>query len=246
MEIKHCIYDLITTYYGDESNSLKFSYAVLFYNTAMMLEINSRIDLENILKKLSIIYDRISSNKKIVSEINSYINISFEEFIQESDINLNNFFLIINNILMYLNVLTDECFYIEFFVMNRDEVTLNKINNLKKLYNTILYPIISYFKHKYNVPKNEIILKIFKEYKSEIINNGYGVVFMLDGIESTNIMKEIKQKNINIEYGVLTPIEIDAQTNILYSDSKLLISIPYRTEDGILIYKNKLTYSDHY
>lgn len=159
-------------------------------------------------------------------------------YIKKNKLKFNNFHLIenidIENILSLDNttilrdIYSDEKFDIKLFNNNTGIVlTTNRINNLKKLYKNLLYPVLMYYKKINNITENILFISESITSDNKLQSKGMAVKFYLIGIDNDVVFNDIKNKVIDIEFGA-----------IKLNDEDIFITIPYKAE-GILI-KNKI------
>jgi hypothetical protein len=118
---------------------------------------------------------------------------------------------------------TDEVFSMSMF-MTEDNVIMsaNKLQNIRSLYNTIIYPILMYYKVKTNqVGINLLNIASGFSNSNKLQQRGFAVEFNLEGIDSSTIFKDIQEGRISIRFGVLKK-----------ATPNLFISLPYTTDEG--------------
>lgn len=118
---------------------------------------------------------------------------------------------------------TDEVFAMTMF-MTEDNVILsaNKITNIRKLYDTVIYPILMYYKMKSNqAGVNLLSIVSGLSNSNKLQQRGQAVIFNLNGIEASAILRDIKQNRIHVSFGV-----------VRRDPTGLFISLPYTTDEG--------------
>jgi len=123
-------------------------------------------------------------------------------------------------------------------------ITPEKVNNLKKLFNEILLPIVVFYKNKYPELSDLCILQIVNALMSprESINvasghsaslhiTGMAVDFGILNVQPSMILKDIESGNIPIEYGVLS------------ASNGTHITLPYSVGNEII--RNVIIKPDH-
>jgi hypothetical protein len=123
--------------------------------------------------------------------------------------------------------ITDESFSISLFnIPNNILFSMNKIDNLKKLFQSCLYPLVIYFKAKLNFRGNLLFI-------AESINNsdplqklGKAVIFNLTQVDRNEIIEAVESKKVICNCGILKKYDKD--------DNSLYISLPYNSEGKII------------
>ena len=119
---------------------------------------------------------------------------------------------------------TDEVFSTRLFINDNDVIIApNKVRNLKKLYDTIIYPILIYYKMKLNTRRNILIINKGLSKGTTIQERGQAVIFSLAGVEKSIIFNDIQSGKIDVDFGILK-LEEDG----------VFISIPFMLEGKMI------------
>lgn len=213
-------------FYSDEE---KLIVAYILYNKIKLNIDNSRefeISLynfiDNMVRPSNEIYIRISKNNpnglnKMIDYINKK-NLTIKNFINTDDEKISEILKMQYN--YNDNAPSDEVFTVKMFnIRNNSIISPNKIENLRNLYNEVIYPIIMYYKLK-NSNKGSI-LRIDEglSSNSKLEQIGKAIEFTLDGIDTNLVYNDIKDRKILVNYGIMK-----------INKNKLYISLPYEME----------------
>jgi len=176
----------------------------------------------------------IANNNIIINEIMQFLSDSKNDI---KNINIEKLFSLniekMNN--RFIKKFEDE-FSLDFFIHSNDNPILSasKTNNIKNIYFNFLKRVLLYFREKYNIYDNQLILIIKKGIlsysKANFLNapivdffvRGQAVEFILVGIKPDEIVKDIQDNLlVNIEFGCL----------IKMNEESLIVTIPFFNND---------------
>lgn len=115
----------------------------------------------------------------------------------------------------------DEIFSLSLFNNVNDAIiSKNKVNNLKRLHDTVLLPIILYYKSKMEVTGSILIVDQGISNETKLQQQGKAVAFRLIGVDRAIIIEDLTDRNIDIEFGLVRN----------HGKAGVFISIPYDAE----------------
>lgn len=226
------------TFYKDYTDSEKIIIASILFNMMVnTLDVNGYLSTSleifintNIGKAVDDLDDIKKNSRSRYQGMLTYIKrnkLTFSKFSTIENLEIKNI-LLIDNTSILRDIYSDEKFDIRLFNNTTGIIlSINRVNNLKRLYKEVLYPILMYYKKLNNITDNILFVTESIVKTNSLQAKGMACKFNLLGIDNEIILNDIKDKNIDVEFG-----------SIQINEGDIFISIPYKIEGKLI--KNKI------